>query len=911
MDLNLNRRSFLRGTGAVTAAAVGAVSGLRLLTPAERALATPEGTVKLDILYIGAHPDDEAGTLGALGQWNEYHQVRSGVITITRGEGGGNAVGLEEGPPLGLLREAEERRAVAYAGIEHIYNLDGLDFYYTASAPLSEQIWGHESTLGRIVRVVRATRPAVVVTMNPSATDGNHGNHQQAAKLAVEAYYAAADPDRFPEHAEEGFEPHRVGRILQSGAVGRGPLGPDGPTTGYTPSVPTDVVFGTWDGTVSERHGGERWSVVKTWAAHEYVTQGWSTRPFPPSDPAQISSQWFTLIDTRTPYPAPTTGGVAAIQGAALPAPDGLPLGTEFYLEPPGFHVLPGSTFELVAYARAAARQPVPGATVAVEVPAGWTVTGSGRLGTLEPGRAASARFTVTVPADAVVGERFVLHGTLTSPQHGTGAAGEVVEIGAPVRGTLEPLPEIARFREWTAANRVQHLDSLILPLLALGSGLSREIRVDLANTGDHPHSGTVTLSAPAGFSVTPASRNYQDLAPGGTGAVTFTVTNTDPSLPTSNRAPNDGRYPIQIVTTYDGGSGTEDAALLLVPALSLEKAATPPRVAGDVDESEFPGEVIDISTRWEGTEAPAADISGHARITYTDDAFYVYVKITDDTLGFVLPPEDTKRQRRTDSVEINIDPRGTSANTSTVFIAGIFPITDDPANGNPPSFHRDRDNRQGPGPQTAPGMEVASSVSDPYAGYTVVAKIPFDVLPDTLDPQHVGFNILVNDSDTQDKSSQTRIGWSTWRGVRADPYRWAVVSLPELATSPSTPKEPVLPDTAAKSVDSPQSILQSAGDIVPLGGWRSLGDGSIEVLDASADAGTATVRLRARRAGRARVFVWDGTTVLGRQDVDVSAGLHTVSVVLSNESGDGDGDRWALVSLESGEANDAAARRL
>ncbi|TDD70079.1 GlcNAc-PI de-N-acetylase [Jiangella aurantiaca] len=908
MDVNLNRRSFLRGTGAVTAAAVGAAAGLRLLTPAERALAEPGGAVDLDILYIGAHPDDEAGTLGALGQWNEYHDVRAGVITITRGEGGGNAVGLEEGPPLGLLREAEERRAVAYAGIEHVYNLDGLDFYYTASAPLSEQIWGHDSTLGRIVRVIRATRPSVIVTMNPSATDGNHGNHQQAAKLAVEAYYAAADPERFPEHADEGFQPWRVGRILQSGAVGSGPLGPDGPTVGHTPNVATDVVFGTWDGTVSERHGGERWSVVKTWAAREYISQGWGTRAFPPSDPARISSQWFTLIDTRTPYPAPTSGDLAAIEGAALQAPGGLPLGTEFYLEAPSFRVLPGTSFELVAYARAAARQPVPNATVTVDVPDGWTISGSGELGVLAPGRPAAARFTVTVPAGAVIGERFTLRGTLTTPRQGSGAVDEVVEIGAPVCGTLEPLPEIAQFREWTAANRVEHLDSLILPLLALGSGRSREIRVDLANTSDRPQSGTVTLSVPAGFGVSPASRPYQDLAPGATGAVTFTVTNTDRSLPTSNRAPNDGRYPIEIVTTYGGGSGTQDAALLLVPSLELVKATTPPRVAGDVDESEFPGDVIDISTRWEGERAPAADISGHAKITYTDDAFYVYVNITDDVLGFVLPPEDTKRQRRTDSVEINIDPRGTSANTSTVFIAGIFPITDDPANGNPPSFHRDRDNRQGPGPETAPGMEVASRVGDPYTGYTVVAKIPFDVLPDTLDPQHVGFNILINDSDTQDKASQTRIGWSTWQGVRADPYRWAVVTLPDLAAQPSSPKEPVLPDTAAKSVESAQSILQSAGDNVPLGGWRSLGDGSVEVLSASAAAGSVTAQLRAWRGGRARIFVWDGTAVLGRLDQELAAGRHTVTIPLSGAGGGS--DRWLVVSLESGEANDAAAYR-
>src|SRR5690625_2790516 len=176
----------LQASGTLGAASALSTAGLAL-SPAERALAEEKpDAVKLDVLFIGAHPDDEAGTLAALGQWNEFHDVEVGVITATRGEGGGNAVGLEEGPALGLLREVEERDAVALAGIEHIYNLDALDFYYTASAPLSREVWGGDELLGRIIRVVRATRPEVIVTMNPSAVEGNHGNHQQAAMRSEE-----------------------------------------------------------------------------------------------------------------------------------------------------------------------------------------------------------------------------------------------------------------------------------------------------------------------------------------------------------------------------------------------------------------------------------------------------------------------------------------------------------------------------------------------------------------------------------------------------------------------------------------------------------------------------------------------------------------------------------------------------
>jgi len=59
-----------------------------------QASASGRDRAELDVLFVGAHPDDEAGSLAALGQF----KVRSGVVTVTRGEGGGNAVGTEEGP---------------------------------------------------------------------------------------------------------------------------------------------------------------------------------------------------------------------------------------------------------------------------------------------------------------------------------------------------------------------------------------------------------------------------------------------------------------------------------------------------------------------------------------------------------------------------------------------------------------------------------------------------------------------------------------------------------------------------------------------------------------------------------------------------------------------------------------------
>ena len=165
--------------------------------PATPRVDPPASEADLDVLYVGAHPDDEAGRLSIFGEWAERFGAKTGVVTITRGEGGGNAIGPEEGPALGLIREREEREAVGRVGITDVYNLDKVDFYYSVSAPLHQQAWGARETLGRLVRVVRQTTPDIVMAMNPAPSPGNHGGHQEAALLAIEAFYAAGDPSQF------------------------------------------------------------------------------------------------------------------------------------------------------------------------------------------------------------------------------------------------------------------------------------------------------------------------------------------------------------------------------------------------------------------------------------------------------------------------------------------------------------------------------------------------------------------------------------------------------------------------------------------------------------------------------------------------------------------------------------------
>src|SRR4051812_10862025 len=131
-----------------------------------------------------AHPDDDTSIIGPCGVWHARYGVRCGIIQVTRGEGGGNAVGSEIGPALGLRRENEDRVAHYRSGTFDLFYLDKVDFFYNQSAPLTQYFWNHDDALRRIVRIIRTTQPDVYIgsrrrsppatatTSSPAASSG-------------------------------------------------------------------------------------------------------------------------------------------------------------------------------------------------------------------------------------------------------------------------------------------------------------------------------------------------------------------------------------------------------------------------------------------------------------------------------------------------------------------------------------------------------------------------------------------------------------------------------------------------------------------------------------------------------------------------------------------------------------------
>src|SRR6202140_5113448 len=163
-----------------------------------KALPLPDARYKADILLVVAHPDDEGAATPYLARALDEHK-RVAVVFGTRGSSGANEAGAEQAAALGAVREIEARNALATLGITNAWFLGGKD---TASQNVLQSLanWDHGESLEQLVRLVRLTRPEVILTFLPGTFIGeDHGDHQASGLLATEAFDLAGDPASFPE----------------------------------------------------------------------------------------------------------------------------------------------------------------------------------------------------------------------------------------------------------------------------------------------------------------------------------------------------------------------------------------------------------------------------------------------------------------------------------------------------------------------------------------------------------------------------------------------------------------------------------------------------------------------------------------------------------------------------------------
>ena len=162
-----------------------------------------------------------------------------------------------------------------------------------------------------------------------------------------------------------------------------------------------------------------------------------------------------------------------------------------------------------------------------------------------------------------------------------------------------------------------------------------------------------------------------------GDATVSFTLTNTDASLPATTSV----NIPIATTFSSPAGSGSETLALSLVPTTTIPQAAAAPTLDGTESPAEYPGAALDLSRIWQGAgNCPAASFgidcgsapgstpgdatSTYAKVTWHDDALYLFINVRDDYQSYAATPAECVGHWLADSVEILIDPRGNSMET-------------------------------------------------------------------------------------------------------------------------------------------------------------------------------------------------------------------------------------------------------
>jgi LmbE family N-acetylglucosaminyl deacetylase len=166
----------------------------------------------LGILASYAHPDDEQGVTGTLALYAQQG-IRTGLICATRGELGEiSDPALATPETLGAVREQEMRTAAAIAHIEHVWFLDYRDSGFVNSPrnqdPDAFANADPDEVVGRIVRIIRAFKPQVIVTFDPSGGYG-HADHIAISRWTTDAFHAAGDAARYPE-AGPAWAPARL-----------------------------------------------------------------------------------------------------------------------------------------------------------------------------------------------------------------------------------------------------------------------------------------------------------------------------------------------------------------------------------------------------------------------------------------------------------------------------------------------------------------------------------------------------------------------------------------------------------------------------------------------------------------------------------------------------------------------------
>jgi LmbE family N-acetylglucosaminyl deacetylase len=155
------------------------------------------------VLVITPHPDDaEGGAGGTIARWTQ--QGRKVVLVVCTNGDKGTSDRHVKPAALAMIREEEQRKAAAVLGVAEVVFLRFPDQGLEDCSEFRE----------KLVRQIRLHQPTTVVTIDPHRHYIRHRDHTICGRVALDAIFPyARDPLSYPEHLQEGLEPHKVQEV--------------------------------------------------------------------------------------------------------------------------------------------------------------------------------------------------------------------------------------------------------------------------------------------------------------------------------------------------------------------------------------------------------------------------------------------------------------------------------------------------------------------------------------------------------------------------------------------------------------------------------------------------------------------------------------------------------------------------
>ena len=154
-------------------------------------------------MLVVAHPDDsEFSSAGTVARLKDAGK-RVVLIQVTSGDRG-TADAAADPVELGRTREGEQMEAARRLGMDEVVFLRCGDGSLMPDLDLRE----------KIVRMIRQHKPDVIITHDPFRPYALHPDHRAVGLATTDAVYPTArDPLYFPEHLQDGLEPHKTAEI--------------------------------------------------------------------------------------------------------------------------------------------------------------------------------------------------------------------------------------------------------------------------------------------------------------------------------------------------------------------------------------------------------------------------------------------------------------------------------------------------------------------------------------------------------------------------------------------------------------------------------------------------------------------------------------------------------------------------